>query len=288
MLGKKFLSTASFLLSCSLVLVAQQGKTAHASLTAAQIIEKNVAARGGLQAWRTVQAMSWTGKLDAGGGSLERSRKLLEGKGDRRSLEIAERQNAMASASPSKQVQLPFVLEMKRPLKSRVEIEFSGKTAVQVYDGTNGWKVRPFLNRTDVQPFTADEAKAESTKGELDGLLVDYAAKGTKVELDGVEAVEGRDAYKLKLTTKAGNVQHVWVDTQSFLDVKVEGAPRRMDGRIHTVWTYQRDFRSVQGVMVPFVLETAVDGYPQTHKMLVEKVVVNPKLDNALFTKPKA
>jgi hypothetical protein len=288
MLGKKFLSTASFLLSCSLALVAQQGKTAHANLTAAQIVEKNVAARGGLQAWRAVQAMSWTGKLDAGGGSLERSRKLLEGKGDRRSLEIAERQNAMASASPSKQVQLPFVLEMKRPLKSRVEVEFSGKTAVQVYDGTNGWKVRPFLNRTDVQPFTADEAKAESTKGELDGLLVDYAAKGTKVELDGVEAVEGRDAYKLKLSTKAGNVQHVWVDTQSFLDVKVEGAPRRMDGRIHTVWTYQRDFRSVQGVMVPFVLETAVDGYPQTHKMLVEKVVVNPKLDDALFTKPKA
>jgi hypothetical protein len=229
-----------------------------------------------------VQAVSWTGKLDAGGGSLERSRKLAEGKADRTSLEIAERQN------PSPQVQLPFVMEMKRPLKSRVEIEFAGKTAVQVYDGANGWKVRPFLNRNEVEPFTADEAKAESTKGELDGFLVDYAAKGTKVELEGVEAVEGHDAYKLKLTTKAGDVRHIWVDTQSFLDVKVEGAPRRMDGRMRTVWTYQRDFRSVQGVMVPFVLETAVDGYPQTHKMVIEKVVVNPKLDDALFTKPKA
>jgi outer membrane lipoprotein-sorting protein len=168
-----------------------------------------------------------------------------------------------------------------------VEIEFSGKTAVQVYDGTNGWKVRPFLNRNEVEPFTADETKAESAKGELDGLLVDYTAKGTKIELEGMEAVEGRDAYKLKLTAKAGNVQHVWVDAQSFLDVKVEGAPRRMDGRMHTVWTYQRDFRPVQGVMVPFVLETAVDGYPQTHKMVIEKVVINPKLDDALFTKPK-
>jgi hypothetical protein len=282
MLRRKFLSTASLVLSCSLVLVAQQGKTAHAGLTADQIVEKNVAARGGLQAWRAVQAVSWTGKLDAGGGSLERSRKLAEGKANRSALEIAERQN------PSPQVQLPFVLEMKRPLKSRVEIEFAGKTAVQVYDGTNGWKVRPFLNRNEVEPFTADEAKAESTKGELDGLLVDYAAKGTKIELDGVEAVEGHDAYKLKLTTKAGDARHVWVDVQSFLDVKVEGAPRRMDGRMRTVWTYQRDFRSVQGVMVPFVLETAVDGYPQTHKMLIEKVVVNPKLDDALFTKPKA
>jgi len=282
MLGKKFLTAASFLLSCSLVLVAQQSKTAQANLTAAQIVEKNIAARGGLQAWRAVQTMSWSGKLDAGGGSLERSRKLAEGKADRTSLEIAERQN------PSPQVQLPFVMEMKRPLKSRVEIEFAGRTAVQVYDGANGWKVRPFLNRNEVEPFTADEARAESTKGELDGLLVDYAAKGTRVELEKVETVEGRDAYKLKLTTKTGNVQHVWIDTQSFLDVKVEGAPRRMDGRMRTVWTYQRDFRSVQGVMVPFVLETAVEGYPQTHKMVIEKVVVNPKLDDALFTKPKA
>jgi len=52
------------------------------------------------------------------------------------------------------------------------------------------------------------------------------------------------------------------------------------------VWIYQRDFRPVQGVMIPFVLETAVDGYQDTHKMVIEKAVVNPKLDDALFAKP--
>jgi hypothetical protein len=60
-----------------------------------------------------------------------------------------------------------------------------------------------------------------------------------------------------------------------------------MDGRTRTVWIYQRDFRSVQGVMVPFVLETAVDGYRETHKMFIEKIEVNLKLDDALFAKPK-
>jgi outer membrane lipoprotein-sorting protein len=202
---------------------------------------------------------------------------------------VADNKDAAASPVGSgKQVQLPFVLEMKRPGKSRVEIEFAGKTAVQVYDGANGWKVRPFLNRNEVQPFTAEEAKSESTKAELDGPLVDYVAKGTKVELESREAVEGRDAYKLKVTNKAGNVQHIWIDSQNFFDVKVEGAPRRMDGRMRTVWVYQRDFRPVQGLMVPFTLETAVDGSRDTHKMVIEKVAVNPKLDDALFAKPKA
>jgi len=278
MLSKKYMLFSALLcLCCSLVVVAEQSKTTQANLTAAEIVERNVAARGGLEGWRAVQSMSWSGKLDAGGGSLERSRRVAEGRGHRGPAEVAT----------NKQPQLPFVLEMKRPGKSRVEIQFAGKTAVQVYDGANGWKVRPFLNRNDVQPFTAEEAKAESEKAELDGPLVDYAAKGTKMELEGVEAVEGRDAYKLKLATKTGDVQHIWIDTRNFLDVKVEGTPRRMDGRMRTVWIYQRDFRPVQGLMIPFVLVTAVDGYKETHAMVIEKVAVNPKLDDALFTKPK-
>ena len=85
---------------------------------------------------------------------------------------------------------------------------------------------------------------------------------------------------------KNGHVQHVWIDAQSFLDVKVEGVPRRMDGKMHDVWVYQRDFRSVQGVMVPFVLETAVEGFTGTHKISIEKVTLNPNLADAQFGKP--
>jgi hypothetical protein len=70
--------------------------------------------------------------------------------------------------------------------------------------------------------------------------------------------------------------------------VKIEGAPRRMDGAMHKVWVYQRDFRTVQGVKMPFVLETAIDGYPDTHKMTIEKVGLNPALDDSRFARPKS
>jgi outer membrane lipoprotein-sorting protein len=255
-------------------------------LTAAQVVEKNVAARGGLQAWRAVHTMTWSGKLDAGtGDSAARSRRYVQSQGR---MSPTSEHSKMGPEAADKQVQLPFTYEMKRPRKSRMEIEFAGKTAVQVYDGSNGWKVRPYLNRNDVEPFTADEAKSENEKADLDGYLIDYAAKGSKVDLDGIEKVEGHDAYKLKVTTKSGQVQYVWVDAQSFLDVKVSGTPRRMDGKMHNVSIYQRDFRNVQGVMVPYVLETAVDGYRETHKTIIETVAVNPKLEDSLFTKPQA
>ena len=80
------------------------------------------------------------------------------------------------------------------------------------------------------------------------------------MELEGTEQVEGRDAHKLKLTLKDGQVRHVWIDAQTFLEVKMDGSPRRLDGKDHAVETYFRDYRSVDGLMVPYVGETRVEG----------------------------
>jgi hypothetical protein len=269
-------------------LAAERKRTAP-RLSAAQVVEKHVSARGGLKAWRAVQALSLTGKMDAGAGdSVARSMRAAGGPGAATRETRREIAAGAQRGEAEKQVQLPFKLAKQRPNRSRLEIEFAGKTAVQVYDGTNGWKLRPYLNRSDVEPFTPQEAKTEAKNVDMGDPLIDYAAKGTKVALEGVEPVEGQDAYKLKITTRAGTVQHIWVDAKSFLDVKVEGVPRRMDGKMHSVWVVQRDFRSVQGVKIPFVLETIVDGYPQSHKIVLDKVVVNPRLDAATFAKPTA
>lgn len=266
---------------------AAQSKAAPARLTAKQIAEKHLQARGGIAAWQGVQSMVWSGKMEVGyGDSKKRSIRYVS---------TMEKKNNGARAVPApvkgeaeKQVQVPFAMEMKRPDKTRIEIEFAGKKAVQVYDGTSGWLKRPYLNRDDWEPFTAEQTKSQEGKWEMGGPLIDYAAKGTKVELVSVEPVGGRDAYKLKLTEKSGQVKHVWIDAKSFLDVKVEGIPRRMDGKERTVWVTQTDFHSVHGLMVPYLLETAVEGSPDTHKMTIEKVALNPQLDDARFAKPKA
>ena len=264
-------------------------KAGPAKLTAKEIVLKHVAARGGLKAWHGLQSMVWNGKMEVGyGDSVARSEEYVSAAMARKGKGPSAARLAEGREGPRKQVQVPFVLEMKRPAKSRIEIEFAGKTAVQVYDGKSGWLLRPYLNRDDWEPFSAEQAKSQQGKWELDGPLMDYAAKGTKVELVSVEPVEGRDAYKLKLTHKSGAVQHVWIDAKSFLDVKIEGTPRQMDGKMRTVWVTQRDFRSVQGLMVPFVLETSVDGYADTHKMVIDKVAVNPNLADARFVKPRA
>lgn len=54
--------------------------------------------------------------------------------------------------------------------------------------------------------------RTTSTEADLDGQLVDYKAKGSTVELAGMETVEDRNTYKLKLTLKNGRSLYVWID----------------------------------------------------------------------------
>src|ERR1700733_13488577 len=228
---------------------------AQAKLSAAEVVTKNVAARGGLQAWRAVQTMTLSGKMGAGGNQ----RATLQVPTQTQATVVTQKieQPALPSRR-AEEVYLPFLMELARPRKMRFELQFAGQTALQVYDGVNGWKLRPYLNRLEVEPYTPDEMKAASLESELDGPLVDYAAKGTRVESDGIEKVEDRDTYKLKLTLKSGAVIHVWVDAQTFLETKIEGQPRRLDGVYHPVEVYYRDYRNVNGLEIPFVLETRV------------------------------
>jgi len=268
--------------------VLRAANNAQINLSAAQIVNKNITARGGLQAWRAVQTISEEGKMGVGGNNRATLQVPMSNKDDK----------TISDTRPKEEVQLPFKMDLERPLKSRFELKFKNQTAVQVFDGTNGWKLRPYLNRLDVEPYSKEELKLASMQAAIDGPLVDYASKGIQVELDGVEKVEDRDCYKLKLTMSDGRTIHDWIDAQTFLESKIEGQPRRLDGKEHTVEVYYRDYRQVSGLQIPFVLETKVlpvgstahgfkDPPVPTEKIIIDRVVVNPKLDESLFSKPE-
>ena len=250
------------ILTCGLCAMAEAAQPPAAAptaqlpkLSAEQIAERNVEARGGLKAWRAIHSIQMTGLLDAGG---------------------------------QKDARLPFTLQMKRPHYQRVAIEFSGQTALQVFDGQNGWKLRPFLNRMDVEPFSEEERLRVLHQDDLDGPLIDYAAKGSRLELDGTELLDGKANYRLKLTTHDGTQRHVWIDGRSFLETKIEGSPRYLNGRMRGVENHVRDWRKVEGVLIPFESDTEVETAAKNRKITIEKVVLNPSLEDRLFGKPAA
>ncbi|EEA01406.1 conserved hypothetical signal peptide protein [Burkholderia sp. H160] len=257
-----------------------------AGISAAQVVAKNVSARGGLDAWRAVHSLSFAGKMDVG-----LTHPAPQGTVDNPPQSSPKRhmlEKAMTGKSgvQGTVIALPYRIEMKRPRKVRFEVDFAGKTAVQVYDGTAGWYSRPYLGNATVQPFSAAELKLAGDQQDLDGLLIDAAAKGSQVAMEGVEPVDGHRAYKLKVTLKNGDVRHVWVDSSTFLDVKVDGT-RQVGTRTRTMVTTLSDFRKVDGVMIPFVMETVGEGLRQPERIVIEKATVNSDLPDSRFAKPQ-
>jgi hypothetical protein len=98
--------------------------------------------------------MTLAGKLGAGGNqraTLQVPVPRTTGIGDGQARTFTQRALPIADR-PVEEVQLPVLMELARPRKMRFELQFNGQTAIQVFDGTNGWKLRPFLGRRVVEP----------------------------------------------------------------------------------------------------------------------------------------
>jgi hypothetical protein len=81
-------------------------------------------------------------------------------------------------------------------------------------------------------------------------------------------------------------VRHAWVDAKTFLDVKYEREVRNRAGQIATVSVFYRDFQVVQGLKLPMTIETSSAGAKSSDKMVIERVALNPPLEERMFARP--
>jgi hypothetical protein len=220
--------------------------------TVDEIVAKNAAARGGSPAWRAVRTLRVSGTMDVGKG-----------------------------------MQVPFRLELKRPRRMRLEFDFAGSTTVQTWDGARGWKLAPYLGRPEPEPLSEAEAVVAAGQAELDGPLLDYAAKGHRLELLGRETLAGRDTLKLALILAGGARRTVYVDVETGLETQVE-APRTLRGEEKILRTRFSDHRTVAGLVFPHVLESRLEGSPYSHRLTITTVAVNPEIADARFGRPAA
>lgn len=263
-----------------------QTKTKATTLSLEEIVARNIAARGGAAAWHSVQTLSMSGLMDVGRTTPD-TRKLVEETrgGPNRPRKRLHPELTAAEVHADTVIRLPYLIEFRRPRQMRVEIKAHDATAIQVYDGSVGWKLRPYLGRHEVEPYSAYEQRLAQSQQELDGPLIDYAAKGTRIELAGVDPVDERDAYKLKLTLKNGDQLTLWIDAQTFLDVRL-AVPHSFDGKERLVVTTMSDYRKVGNIMLPFALEDRFAGATTSQRIDIQQVSVNPALPDSRFAKP--
>jgi hypothetical protein len=250
------------------------------ALSAEQIALRNVEARGGIAAWRRVDALGLAGTMQIPPPALGPRRSIVA------QAEQADGKKHETVAAPQT-LHVPFLMAMRRPHQMRLEIKFKDQVAAQVFDGKRGWLVHGTPGNWSSQPLAPDQAKAISEQEDLDGPLIDYASKGTRIELEAVEPVEGRPAYRLRLRTASGVERRLWIDCQSFLDVQIDGV-RQINGKLRPVSITFRDYQPADGgVMIARTIETRAQGADDSETIRIDTVAVNPVLDEASFRQPR-
>ena len=216
--------------------------------TVDELISRNVVARGGLAKLGAVTSVRMSGTLSMGA------------------------------------MELPIVLELKRPASVRSEVAVQGSRVVEAFDGKDAWAIPPGPGAQPVK-LPAAAAKDKAEQADLDGPLVDYQTKGHQVELLGKERLDGGDAFKVKLIRKGGGVEYYFLDAKSYLLVRVAGK-RRVQGEELEGDSTLGDYREAGGVMWAHSIHSGAKGQPERQNLTFTKIEVNPTLDDSRFRMP--
>lgn len=236
---------------CAAVVALTASFSAAAELSLEEVIDKHIEALGGLETIRSVDAMKMTGKMTMG------------------------------------PMEMPIVMEMKRPQQVRMEFTMQGMTGVRAYDGETAWTVMPFMGKTTAEPMPADEARQMAEMADIDGDFVDWKTKGHQVELVGKEDLDGTDAYHLRVTKESGDVHEVYLDADYFLEIS-RRTKTTMQGADVVVTTEVGDYKEVGGLMLPHSMAQSFEGAPGAMTIAIENIELNPAISGERFAMPEA
>lgn len=219
--------------------------------TVDDVVRRHVEARGGAARLRAVESLRLTGTMELG------------------------------------DVKAPFALELARPNRMRTEFVVNGQTGVRAFDGQTAWEKLPLPGEPPraMAPEDAAEARAQA---DVDmSPLVDYAAKGFTVVLEGRDRLPVGETWKLVVRGREGPPRALYLDARTHLVVQTVDT-RQLDGQAVEMVTEISDYRPFGGLglVFPHRIEVGPRGKPERQRLVIERVEVNPKLDAARFAPP--
>ena len=217
-----------------------------------EIVASHLAARGGKARLQGLRSIRETGTVTASGGRIAR-----------------------------------VVREMKRPGLLRLEFSTEGTTSVFAHDGKTGWQIAPLQGEFEPRAMPPEaEVTAGVDQRDIEGPLLNWREKGHLVELVGSEALPGGEAFKLKVVLKGGALRYDWVDVATRQVVRSR-VTRTIRGRAVELDNLFSDFRKVGELVFPHHIETRAKDRPEVLTITVEKIELDPELDDARFRMPE-
>jgi zinc protease len=164
-----------------------------------------------------------------------------------------------------------------RPNLVRHDSEKDGVKTRKVFDGKQGWIAE---GSAAAQPMGQEKSAMMAENAAFDDVLLDPKARGTAVNLDGVEEVNGAPAFKLVLT-RGANTETRFIDQKSFLEVKRTYVGTH-EGKAYNKSLSFSDFRSVDGITMSHRVQWEADG--KKGEKVIQSARYDAPIDAATFT----
>jgi hypothetical protein len=211
--------------------------------TADEVIAKHITAIGGADNWKKVNSMKMEGLLQANGADVNVTVTILHGKG------------------------------------MRQDISVMGMTGYEIVTPTEGWNFMPFQGQQEPEAKTPEALAEAQDNLDAQGGLIDYVAKGHKVELLGKEDVEGTECFKLKMTKKGGSVSTLFIDPKSFYIVQSKTIQKANGQEMEVVTSYSNYEKLPEGVIVAKSMTLPFG------ELNMSKITINGPVDESIFKK---
>jgi outer membrane lipoprotein-sorting protein len=182
-------------------------------------------------------------------------------------------------------MEIPMVLYQKRPLKFRSEATFQGTTMLQVFDGTTGYMINPFMGSTTAMVMNAEQIERVKEQADIDNVLYNYKTKNYLLEQVGTDSVDGIQAQVLQLTKPNSEKSKLFIDPENYLVLKVL-TKMTLQGVDKEIEMYPSNYKYVDGILFPFYIEQKIDGQ-SFMQMNFESFELNSNPPDSLFVVAK-
>lgn len=159
---------------------------------------------------------------------------------------------------------------------SRQDITAMGQHGFDMTTDKDGWNFMPFFGMQKPEAKNAEEVKQSQHDLDIAGPLVDYAAKGHKVELLGKEDADGTLCYKIKISLAGGREMYAYIDTTAHMLVRTK-EKRPVNGKEAEVQIDYADYKMVEGIKIAHSLKQ------QFGTVYISTVKVNTAVPESAF-----
>ncbi len=181
--------------------------------------------------------------------------------------------------------EIPFTAYNKKSMNYRLEAEFQGMKIITAFNGESGWSINPMMGSTEPQPMTAEQIERTKLQADYDGMFYNYTEKGYTVEFMDKDFVDDIEVYVLKLTTPTNDIITTYFDTETTVILK--SSSNMIVQEVETQFEmYFSNYKFVDEILVPFAIETKVNGNTAMN-MVIDEVTYNVDIPDSMFEMPE-